>query len=398
MRVFIKNILIRLHLYSLVLFLVHFYFVILKVIKLHKVYKKNILLYNSINRISEKNEKILFLINNPYLLPYLYPVMHFLNKKNYTIVLKYNYRFISLLQIGFIKILQLENLHIKQLKEIKNINYSMLFYDEKNKSLLKKVNASKYIFLNTNFITDGNQSYMPYTLHQLIYCSESYNKIESYRNNKRKMRVFFAGNTNKDRYTRYKIENIFKIINRNIIINTLLEQIDIIEKIESQEQFEHILQSNIFLKKIVLILTDIDSNYIQKENIRIPIDNWLETLSYADFFIACPGIQIPYSHNVIEAMSIGTIPIIQYGSLFSPPLKHLENCIEFVDLDDLNQKIRFVLSMNQNEIDKLKQNVILYYDNHLNYNKYVNQIIYSFPNKIELLLCVEKYKIFTLAS
>jgi hypothetical protein len=63
------------------------------------------------------------------------------------------------------------------------------------------------------------------------------------------------------------------------------------------------------------------------------------TLSHFNFFLACPGFIMPYSHNVVEAMSVGAIPVIQdtYAHMFFPTLKHNINAIIFTDLGDLSQ-------------------------------------------------------------
>ena len=55
------------------------------------------------------------------------------------------------------------------------------------------------------------------------------------------------------------------------------------------------------------------------------------TLAKFRYYMAYPGVFMPFSHNVFEAMSVGCIPIIEdkYADLFQPKLEHLKNSFKF---------------------------------------------------------------------
>ena len=78
-------------------------------------------------------------------------------------------------------------------------------------------------------------------------------------------------------------------------------------------------------------------------------EDWLPDLSKTDFFICPPGFCMPMCHNVIEAMAVGAIPVINYPEWFNPTLRHMENCIVFDDRNDLVMKIEEILDMGQQE-------------------------------------------------
>jgi hypothetical protein len=97
----------------------------------------------------------------------------------------------------------------------------------------------------------------------------------------------------------------------------------------------------------------------------IPADQWLRVLSCFDFFIATPGVSMPHSHNMIEAMSVGTIPVTQYGRHLHPPLRDRVDCISFRDLDHLDGILRDLTSMGLGDIDRLRSGVTAYFSEHI---------------------------------
>jgi glycosyltransferase involved in cell wall biosynthesis len=97
----------------------------------------------------------------------------------------------------------------------------------------------------------------------------------------------------------------------------------------------------------------------------IASSQWLPTLARADFFLCPPGMVMPMCHNVVEAMAVGTIPLIGYPEWLHPNLKHLENCVVFDGKDDLVEKARLVLAMPPAQIAQMRAAVIDYYDRNL---------------------------------
>lgn len=97
----------------------------------------------------------------------------------------------------------------------------------------------------------------------------------------------------------------------------------------------------------------------------IPADQWLRVLSCFDFFIATPGVAMPHSHNMIEAMSMGTIPVTQYGRYLHPPLSGGVNCIAFTDLSDLDRQLPAIMTMPPAMIETLRDGVSDYVGAHI---------------------------------
>lgn len=118
---------------------------------------------------------------------------------------------------------------------------------------------------------------------------------------------------------------------------------------------------------------------------------WLENLSKSDFFLCPPGISMPMCHNAIEAMSVGTIPIINYPEWFSPSLIHMENCIIYDDETDLLDKIDCALNLEKPKLAEMRKKVIDYYNSHLNPVSFINKLEFIQDNKQLILITTGNY-------
>lgn len=97
-------------------------------------------------------------------------------------------------------------------------------------------------------------------------------------------------------------------------------------------------------------------------------------LGHSDFTIAFPGVVMPWTHGVIEAMSLGVVPIIQYPHLFDPPLRDGRECIAFTDPDGLVSGISRALAMDAAAVARMKEAALRYYRAHLSPGAVVRRI------------------------
>lgn len=106
----------------------------------------------------------------------------------------------------------------------------------------------------------------------------------------------------------------------------------------------------------------------------VPEKNYLASFKNVSFFICAPGTYMPFAHNVIEAMSQGCIPIIEYGCYFSPPLKDGENCLAFSDPETLIRAVNTALTMSDDEIVNMRRSVIKYYHDYLRFSSFMKRV------------------------
>jgi len=122
----------------------------------------------------------------------------------------------------------------------------------------------------------------------------------------------------------------------------------------------------------------------------IPAEQWLKVLSVFDFFIATPGVSMPHSHNMIEAMSVGTIPVTQYGRYLYPPLTDRRDCIAFSDLVDLDRILEELMMMDPEEIVRLRSGVTNYFSNQIEPQHVVERWRAMEANELHMLFNAEE--------
>lgn len=90
-------------------------------------------------------------------------------------------------------------------------------------------------------------------------------------------------------------------------------------------------------------------------------------LGQLNYYLALPGILISQYHNLIEAMSVGCIPVIQknHASLFTLALQYMKNAIVYTSLEDLNSKILELYKFDVQFINLLRTNIYQYRNNYL---------------------------------
>ncbi|MGB3780193.1 MAG: hypothetical protein WA960_17655 [Tunicatimonas sp.] len=213
---------------------------------------------------------------------------------------------------------------------------------------------------------------MPYGMHPLMD-QQAYVRPNPERSTRR--RVFFGGNTTPKDYQRSVLATRYGKINRVEVLGHLINQLDKSEitLVTRSEQLREALPD----PRVVIVRT---------EDHPIATEDWLAVLSQSDFFLACPGAHMPMCHNVIEAMRVGTIPLLQYPEYFHPPLEPGVHCVVYRDRETLIQQTRSVLQMPPEEIIKLKKNVTDYYEQYLHPPAWIERLVQRPEEEIRLVV------------
>lgn len=210
--------------------------------------------------------------------------------------------------------------------------------------------------------------YLPIMFHPNILFSESYHQAKILRaTDFRKIGVLFAGNFNKDSYSKAITFLSKDYISRFDVLTTIIKT-GLAEPLNKQMTVEEFLQkaeSGAYYDSCVIINT---------EEFKIPQDRWLSILAMTRFFISPPGYRQPFCHNIIEAMAVGAIPITQYGNLFRPLLRDGKECLSYDNLGDLIYSVRRALNMSENERSRLSAAAATYHDEYLSLDFAKNKI------------------------
>lgn len=234
--------------------------------------------------------------------------------------------------------------------------------------------ALKAIFFNKNKLSNDyfnkkNQSngsyYVPMSEYPLMYnyCSPK-ELIKSTR--LRNCSAFMSGNFSKESYNKISHDNIFDVLSRREVYDFIIEQ-PYFKELKSLEEVA-ISATEISPNKVYLVDTHSDFS--------IELDTLKSILVKFDFFMALPGVVMPQSHNLVEAMSVGCIPIIHktYADLYIPKLEHMKNCVVYSTFSELNIITSKAFNLDKEQIVFLRENVFSYYKQYLSPNEVIKNV------------------------
>jgi len=227
----------------------------------------------------------------------------------------------------------------------------------------------------SSYFEKGNNTtgvyHVPMSFHPLMYHHGIWNyKVDL--NKKRINSIFCYGNFDSQAYLDIK-RTEFSVIPRT----------ELLSYFESKPNFLALPGKDEMLKRIGDGSLDKKYAFAIKEHFELPMADVRETLSHFNFYLCCPGVVMPLCHNVIEAMSVGTIPLIQkeYAEVMYPNLTDKVNAIIFDDLEHLNGILQDVFAMSELEIAELRKNVLQYFQDNLTPESVIEHLNNSIKNK-----------------
>ncbi len=221
---------------------------------------------------------------------------------------------------------------------------------------------------------------MPFPVHPVHAAPDLRERLSRFRSNSRSMRVFFSGETSG--YTANRITYPKAKLPRLEVVNTIRECMgERVIFVQEQAVLDRLLLDGCADKCVIL----------DTSKLRVRDQDWLNVLGKADFFLAPPGIVMPMCHNSVEALAVGTIPIINYPEWFDPSLEHLRNCVVFDDTHDLIARLNSIFAMDAPTIASMRDHAIAYYDSHLSNQSFTAAIEARRERKIDVLMIMEEY-------
>lgn len=211
---------------------------------------------------------------------------------------------------------------------------------------------------------DSQKLQLPFPMHNSVLRSRSHRFLKVARERSRTMRIFFAGQ-NPRRYRFTPMAKTYGVLNRHKVLKAargfLKDQCDL------QVDHDRFIQER--------SPTAPPAVFIDSRRWRIIPQCWLDRLGYARFFLCPPGAVHPISHNLVEAMAVGTVPILEYGHLLNPALQDGINCLAFQGHRGLQEKLEEALQMPEEQWEKLHQNTLQYFDRHLDFSRIVQDLL-----------------------
>lgn len=324
--------------------------------------KRYLRLNNSFTVIHKNAPTFLIDIKNPGALIALHFVIFRLAEERYNIVVSFGTDILNIYNPFLYRWQNLNCLRFvsrDELMKMRQLDNHYLISDHEARG-----NNAKGSFYLKGHEVNSELPILPYTLHSLQIFSGKLFFLDDLRLNSRENRIVFSGNYDENFY-RKSFSKYPEIIDRFTVLTYL--------ECELEEHLEHDASSLEKLNHKILWLKWSSKNREYKS--RIDEHKWLKFLSKSDFFLALPGVHMPMSHNIIESMSVGTIPITQYHDHFTPALEDGKNCIVYRDLDDLKTRIEELFEMPEEKIAQMRAEVIQYFEENIDPKSLIEKII-----------------------
>ena len=318
---------------------------------------------------------------------YYFSLIYYFHTCGFRIEIKNDIRQIGRYQKMMTHLFGMENIRVS--KEPSSMRNTFLLHTKENTAFCQ-MKFEKTFCIESDYFSFSNQTnsfHFPFMMHPDAYITGSYKTVrEIAQNTEKKCRVLFAGNINKEAYSSPRINSNFSILNRHEIIAHISETMELYKDFDYIESLEKYLKSS-YQNQLMFSTFDWSANGARKNMHRkTPFNQWFQLLATSDFWLSCPGVAMPHCHNIIEAMSVGVIPILEYEPLLFPKLEHAKNCVFFHGKADLIQKLKMVMTMDKSEIEVMKKNVLDYYEKHIDIHQVVKKLLTMNSNNVHLVL------------
>lgn len=217
-----------------------------------------------------------------------------------------------------------------------------LFSHQKNADFRVNFNYKK-VYSTDEYVKEV----VPYIMHPRNYLIPEPSLLE------KKVGIVMSGNFEAKIYDSDVITKNFQLLNRWQIYSEIIKHKAVVTI--TGTEFKEQLEASVYKGSFVVM---------KWQQGAIPSEEWRHYLSSAKFLFCAPGMTMPMCHNVIEAMSVGVVPIINYQNWLNPSLVDEKNALLYESEASISQVIDKALQMDDSEYFALQKNVISYYESY----------------------------------
>ena len=192
----------------------------------------------------------------------------------------------------------------------------------------------------------------------------------------RPLSLLFAGNAKAPKYDAPVLADKYNVLSRVRALAIAEDSLGS-ELVRRPHTLDQIIPSQEHRKSLTIATT---------QDLRIPSEQWIKTLALADFYFACPGVEMPLCHNLIESLASGSIPILQYHQYLHPNLTNGVNCLVYSDETSLVEMLQLALNMPSDQVESMSKSAQEYYKTHLQPGQFAKQLIDTNSKQINLFL------------
>lgn len=305
-----------------------------------------------------------------------YSLFVFFIRAGFYPVLPDNYLVLGNIQDKYKKLCLLEDFSVLLREQDLPQGY-LLITDKWCSNLTHKAKKIISVDYQPNYQTEDACFPMPFPMFPPLYAAQQDLHLQTYRQQPRQWQIFFGGDAEPGKYNKKSIRKIYAKLSRAQILDCMTRTLTSECIVELQN--DSVRQSAEEKQHGGLIV-------MNTRHCKVAPEEWLGTLARARFFLACPGVRYPMSHNLIEAMAVGSVPITQYPEMFFPPLEDGKNCLTFNNETELQTVIIKAMTMNESDLAVMAQAATDYYDSYLAPTASIQRLLNHKPNRISLRL------------
>ena len=230
---------------------------------------------------------------------------------------------------------------------------------------------------------------MPYPMHPLQYAARHHERLAALRGHPRSMKVLFAGtfraSTHASFRNAYLTERFHALLRPQIVAAVLAQPADDVLLVSDAAGLAELLAAeggDAAADRCVVV---------DGARVHVPPAHWLGFVARSEFFLCAPGVSMPLCHNAIEAMAVGTIPILNYREWFRPWLEDGRTCVAFADEEELVERLREVRALPPARIAAMRRWVAEYYDAYLAPEPFAEAVVNGTAAEATLFVNAEQF-------
>lgn len=201
-------------------------------------------------------------------------------------------------------------------------------------------------------------AHYPYVMHPWVYALGRHRRVAAWRGGGRRHRLFFAGVVNDGYAERFD----FPMMPRPAVVECVRDTFGAESCVVTRRADLAALRRTD--RPIVLILFGGDVTPMASGHF-LGRARYARLLARSEFALCPPGVFMPHAHNLVEALAVGTVPVLNYAGFCRPPLTPGVDCLAFRTPADLVAAVRRALAAPPAEVRGMRQAAAALYDAHL---------------------------------
>lgn len=248
-------------------------------------------------------------------------------------------------------------------------NLKTISFKDKNSDFY--FNSDYFDFFDKKLTISNNNFVMPFYLPREYYLHKKIEVLKELNKSTKKFKIVFSGTLHEEWYgnLNFTDKKKGKFLTRNEIFEILTENFfDKILIIENQSDLIKVENSD----KEILILKTNPALSLRKKNFTNL--QHLELISRSNFFLCMPGTSMPLCYHLVESCLVGTVPILSYNDYLNPKFNENQSIFYFSKTDLINS-IQTALNFEKKKYNKMRKEVINYYDNNFSTKKISEKLL-----------------------